>query len=821
MPKSLFVDPAETRAPGKITFNDIPVNVYNKTIKEERKRFSDDDLVRIYRDIAILREFESMLNLIKTQGVYNGIETTYPGPAHLSIGQEAAAVGQAYLLDRNDFSFGSHRSHSEILSKALSCIQKLSEKELMDIMEGFLGGSALRATEKLGPVSDVKELAIRFILYGTLSEIFARSTGFHKGMGGSMHAFFLPFGIYPNNAIVGGSGAISTGAALFKKLNGKQGIVVCNSGDGSMARGPVWEAMNFAAMDQFETLWESHKGGMPILYNVFNNSYGMGDQTRGETMGYDMLARIGSGISPTQFYAERIDGFNPLAVIDAMERKLEILRAGKGPVLLDTITYRYSGHSTSDQNAYRTKEEIEAWREVDPIITYRKSLVDAGVASDGKFEDILAEVKERMTMICKAASDPAVSPYVDFKADPLVVERTMFSNEKVEKFDDREPEVLMPKEEVPSYKKIKEKSRCPIVDGQPVSKMKLFNLRDALSEVIYDRLYEDPTLIAYGEDCRDWGGAFAVYRGMMDAVPHCRLFNAPIAEAAIVGTAVGYALSGGRALVELMYADFIGCAGDEIFNQMSKWQAMSAGILKMPVVLRVSVGSKYGAQHSQDWTALCAHIPGLKVCFPATPWEAKGLMESALKGTDPVVFFESQRIYDVGEQFHEGGVPAERYEIEIGDVNKVRDGKDITVLTIGAALYRAMDAVKELSEKYGMEADVLNIHSLVPLDYTKIVESVRKTGRVVLVSDACARGSFMSEVAKNITELCFDDLDAPPVVVGARNWITPPFEFDKYFFPQASWILDAIHEKIVPLKGYTVENGCTEAEQMRRLKKGV
>ena len=821
MPKSLFVDPAETRAPGKITFNDIPVNVYNKTVKEERKRFSDDDLVRIYRDIAILREFESMLNLIKTQGVYNGIETTYPGPAHLSIGQEAAAVGQAYLLDKNDFSFGSHRSHSEILSKALSCIQKLSEKELMDIMEGFLGGSALRATEKLGKVDDVKELAIRFILYGTLSEIFARSTGFHKGMGGSMHAFFLPFGIYPNNAIVGGSGAISTGAALFKKINGKQGIVVCNSGDGSMARGPVWEAMNFAAMDQFETLWESHKGGMPILYNVFNNSYGMGDQTRCETMGYDMLARIGSCISPTQFYAERIDGFNPLAVIDAMERKLEILRAGKGPVLLDTITYRYSGHSTSDQNAYRTKEEIDAWREVDPIITYRKSLVDAGVAADGKFEDILAEVKERMTMICKAASDPQISPYVDFKADPYVVERTMFSNEKVEKFDDREPEVSMPKEEVPAYKKIKEKSRCPIVDGQPVSKMKLFNLRDALSEVIYDRLYEDPTLIAYGEDCRDWGGAFAVYRGMMDAVPHCRLFNAPIAEAAIVGTAVGYALSGGRALVELMYADFIGCAGDEIFNQMSKWQAMSAGILKMPVVLRVSVGSKYGAQHSQDWTALCAHIPGLKVCFPATPWEAKGLMESALKGTDPVVFFESQRIYDVGEQFHEGGVPAERYEIEIGDVNKVRDGKDITVLTIGAALYRAMDAVKELSEKYGIEADVLNIHSLVPLDYTKIVESVRKTGRVVLVSDACARGSFMSEVAKNITDLCFDDLDAPPVVVGARNWITPPFEFDKYFFPQASWILDAIHEKIVPLKGYTVENGCTEAEQMRRLKKGV
>ena len=821
MPKSLFVDPAETRAKGKIKFKDIPVNVYNKTIAEERKRFSDDDLVRIYRDITVLREFESMLNQIKTQGLYNGIETTYPGPAHLSIGQEAAAVGQAYLLDQNDFSFGSHRSHSEILAKALSCIHKLSEQELMTIMEGFLGGSALRATEKLGPVSDVKELAIRFILYGTLSEIFARDTGFHKGLGGSMHAFFLPFGIYPNNAIVGGSAAIATGAALFKKVNDKQGIVVCNSGDGSMARGPVWEAMNFAAMDQFNTLWESHKGGMPILYNVFNNSYGMGDQTRGETMGYDMLARIGSGISPTQFHAERIDGFNPLAVIDAMERKLKILRAGEGPVMLDTVTYRYSGHSTSDQNAYRTKEEIDAWREVDPIITYRAGLIEAGVAGDGRLDEILAETTERMTMICKAASDPQISPYIDFKADPAVVERLMFSNKKIDKLDDREPEVNMPLNEVPAYKKLKEKERAPIVNGKPVSKMKLFNLRDALSEVIYDRFYEDPTLIAYGEDVRDWGGAFAVYRGMMDAFPYCRLFNSPIAEAAIVGTAVGYAVSGGRALIELMYADFIGCAGDEIFNQMSKWQAMSAGILKMPVVLRVSVGSKYGAQHSQDWTALCAHIPGLKVCFPATPWEAKGLMETALKGTDPVVFFESQRIYDVGEQFHEGGVPAERYEIEFGDVNKVRDGKDVTILTIGAALYRAMDAAKILSEKYGMEADVINLHSLVPLDYTKIAESVRKTGRVVLVSDACARGSFMNDVAENITELCFDDLDAPPVVVGARNWITPPFEFDEFFFPQAGWIVDAIHEKLVPLPGHVVENGCTEAESYRRAKEGV
>ena len=196
-------------------------------------------------------------------------------------------------------------------------------------------------------------------------------------------------------------------------------------------------------------------------------------------------------------------------------------------------------------------------------------------------------------------------------------------------------------------------------------------------------------------------------------------------------------------------------------------------------------------------------------------------MQAALNGTDPCIILESQRIYDKGEEFRKEGVPAEEYEWKTGAVNKVRDGKDITILTIGAVLYRAMDAAKMLSEKYGMEADVINIHSLVPLDYTKIIESVKKTGRVVLVSDACARGSFMNDVAKTITELCFDELDAPPVVIGARNWITPPFEFDEFFFPQASWILDAIHEKLVPLDGYTPENGVSVEELLRRAKQGV
>lgn len=822
MPKSLFVDPKTTRAPGEILFESIPVNTYNKSIEDEKANFSSEDFMRIFRDITILREFESMLSQIKTQGVYNGVETTYPGPAHLSIGQEASAVGQAYLLGRDDFIFGSHRSHGEILAKSLSCIAKLNDNELMTVMEEFLDGKILRAVEKMSKPESVKELAIEFIIYGALAEIFARENGFHKGLGGSMHAFFLPFGVYPNNAIVGGSAPIATGAALYKKCNKKDGIVICNIGDGALGCGPVLEAMNFAAMDQFRTLWESDKnGGLPILFNIFNNSYGMGGQTRGETMAYDMPARIGAGVSPTQLHAERVDGFNPLAVIDAMRRKKSLLQKGEGPVLLDVITYRYCGHSTSDQNAYRSKEEMDAWNSVDPTVTYREALTEAKIASDSDFEEIWEKTRQRMTKICRWASDKEISPYVDFKKNRYFVEGLMFSNEKKAKTGSGEPEILTPKDECASYLKIKDKVRTAFIDGKPTPKLKLYNIRDAISESLLDKYYEDPAMISYGEDIRDWGGAFAIYRGFADSLPYSRLFNSPISEAAIVGSAVGYGLCGGRAVVELMYADFIGRAGDEIFNQLSKWQSMSAGILKMPVVLRISVGAKYGAQHSQDWTALCAHIPGLKVCFPATPYEARGLMTAALNGTDPVVFFESQRLYDMGEMFREDGVPAESYEITIGDTNTVKTGSDITLLTIGASLYKAAEAAKELEEKYGLSAEIINLHSLVPLNYEKIVESVKKTGKVLLASDACARGSFLNDVARNISEMCFDYLDAPPVVVGAQNWITPPFEFDEFFFPQKSWILDAINEKIVPLAGHVPTVDFTSVEQMRKAKAGV
>lgn len=828
MPKSQYIDPKKVFQPGYIHFDDIPVNQYAKTLDEEKALYSKDDMMRIYRDMRIIREFETMLGEIKTKSVYNGVEYSNPGPAHLSVGQEASAVGEAYSLDINDFTFGSHRSHGEILAKGLSSIYKLDDTELYDIMKEFLGGRILNVVEGREEVKgNIKELAIDFLLYGALAEIFARTTGFNEGLGGSMHAFFIPFGIFPNNAIVGGSAPVALGAALYKRANKKKGIVIANFGDGACGRGPVLESFNMSGMDQIRQLWgETDNGnnpGLPILFNIFDNFYGMGGQTMGETMAFGMAARLGAGFNPEQMHAERVNGYDPFAVIDAVTRKKDLLLRGEGPALLDVVTYRVSGHSASDASTYRSEEELEEWRKADPIRAYKEKLIIGGVASSDEFDAIDETIIRRMTKICRLAIDETLSPRMDLEKDPDAIARIMYSNGHKKTMEEgREPEVLMPKADNPRVKSLALKARWAFDEnGKTLPKAKTFGLRDALFESIIDKFYEDPTLIAYGEDNRDWGGAYAVYRGLTEALPYHRFFNAPISESAIIGSSVGYAMCGGRVIVELMYADFIGCAGDEIFNQVAKWQSMSAGILKMPIIIRVSVGSKYGAQHSQDWTALTAHIPGLKVVFPASPYDAKGLMNAALNGTDPVIFFESQRIYDIGEQFHKGGVPTDEYEVTLGEPDVKREGKDVTILTIGAVLYRALEAAKTLEEKYGISAEVIDARSIVPFDYSKVIESVKKTGKIVIVGDACERGSVMKDMAADIAELAFDYLDAPPVAFGSRNWITPCHELEKYFFPQADGIIDVIHEKLMPIPGYVAKLNVSDVEKIDRSKKGL
>ena len=698
MTKELLIKPENVLSRGLIQVSDIPVNVYQRTISEELTRYSPHDLVDIWRDMCAIREFEHILSEIKIKGTYRGIGYQHAGPAHLSLGQEAAAVGMAFALGPEDHIFGSHRSHGEILAKGFSAIRKLTDDELLAIMHSYRNGAMLRPVEK-GWDGPVRELALRFFVYGAYSEIFARDTGFNRGLGGSMHAFFRPFGIYPNNAIVGGSGSIAPGAALYKRVNRQPGIVVANIGDASLSCGPVWEGITFASMDQYRKLWDqSLGGGLPVLFNVMDNFYGMGGQPDGETMGCQFIARIGAGVNPEQMHAERVNGYDPLAVIDAIQRKKQILLDGRGPVLLDTITYRTCGHSPSDASSYRTKEEVELWQAADSIAAYASRLLEAGVAGQPELDAAAQQARDRVFEMFTMAADLDASPRIPLNSE--LVGEVMFGNRRAEKLGDGQPELRQDLADNSRVRQIQAKVRTAVADGVPVPKMKAFNIRDAIFEALLHRFAIDPTMIAFGEENRDWGGAFAVYRGLTEALPYHRLFNAPISEAGIVGAAVGYGMEGGRVVAELMYSDFIGRAGDEIFNQLAKWQAMSAGELSMPVVLRISVGDKYGAQHSQDFSSLLAHIPGLKVVFPVTPYDAKGLMNAALAGTDPVVFFESQRLYDIGERFAAGGVPDGYYEIELGLPSVKRAGTDLTIVTVGPALYTAIDAADELQAAF-------------------------------------------------------------------------------------------------------------------------
>ena len=590
---------------------------------------------------------------------------------------------------------------------------------------------------------------------------------------------FPPFGSMPNNAIVGGSADIALGSALFKLINRKKGIVIANIGDASLGCGPVWESFSFASMDQFEDLWDKEFGFPPILFNIMNNHYGMGGQAAGETMGFDIAARVGAGINPSQMHAERVDGYNPLAVADATLRCKNKLIKGKGPTFLDIVTYRISGHSPSDASSYRSKEEMDLWQQNDCIDLYKNYLVSNKIINENDVQMIKSQVVTRITNTLSKVVDENISPY----SNAVDIENVMFSNKKIETLDNREPETLLPLKENPRVKQLARKERYAFNDeGAPISANKLFTYRDGIFEAMAHRFYNDSTFVAYGEENRDWGGAFACYRGLTESLPYHRLFNSPISEGAIVGTACGYALSGGRVCAELMYCDFMGRAGDEIFNQISKWQAMSAGILNMPLVLRISVGNKYGAQHSQDWSAMVAHIPGLKIFYPATPTDAKGMLNLALSGTDPVIFFESQKTYGIGEQFETEGVPKDYYETAEGEPAIRRKGSDLTIISIGPVLYSGMSAAAILKEKFGLEAEVIDLRFINPLNYDSLISSVQKTGRVVLASDSVEKGSFLHTVASNLTTLCFDDLDAPPAVIGSKNWITPAAEMEKNSF---------------------------------------
>jgi 2-oxoisovalerate dehydrogenase E1 component len=743
----------------------------NYSYEEKRTGLSDSDLINMLLDMYLIRSFENKIKTIKKTKKWAMNNLSIAGPIHLINGEEAACVGQAYALDMSDYSFGSHRSHGELLARAMYAISRCSEEELMKIMKEYQHGYIYeKARDIFRNNGDIKELARFYVLYGAVSEILGKDTGFQKGCAGSMHMFFPPFGVFPANAIVGASAPIATGAALYKKIKGEKSISIANLGDGAVGCGIVFESMNFAAMKQFNLLWEK-KGGLPVLFNFFNNGYGMGGSTVGETMAYDKLVRISSGISENALNAERVNGMDPLAVYYATKRKKNEIIKGNGPALLDIVTYRYEGHSESDKEEARESKEISQWKEIDPIDTFASKLIEERVISKEQILSSYTEIEELLKLAFDSATDMNLSP------------RTSFSREK--RIDSFTQENIIDKLIESNNLHLNE------FEKKDLTNWSLYGAKEALNIAVKEAFERYDNLVSFGVNARDWGGSNLVYSGIKKDYGYERLFNSPVSEACMVSVAIGYSMSGGRAIVDLMFSGFIGRAGDEIFNQLAKWNSISAGYFNLKVIIRVTTSRTYGAQHSQDWVSLVTHIPGLCVLYPVTPFDIKGLFNAALESSKPVVFFENKEL--LSEEKYKMKIPNTYYTKQIGEPTMVSEGNNITILTIGSVLYDVLAALKDpiLS---GITADVFSAGSIEPFEYRQIQYSIKKTGKCFIVGHENERVSVLKNFAFDIYTLSEKDLKKPPIILGAYDGITPIYENMGDFIPNIKLIIKKILE---------------------------
>ena len=742
---------------GEVKLDSIPVYLYNKDFKKEVKagNLKKDELAEIYESMLVIREFEEMILKLKN-GAYEKLsDYEYRGPTHLSIGQEATAAGVCSALKITDEITSTHRGHGDSIAKGFHAIMRMNDAQLRERCPEYAGLSG----------KELRDAVMEDHIYRTIAELFGKEAGYGKGRGGGMHIADFRVGHLGANAIVGGGIPIATGAAMTTRIDidkAKQGKVVCAfAGDGAYANGVVLESFNWACQSQFtDPELSSINFGLPIIYCLINNHYGMTGRADREVCGVHPLVRRAAGFSDCNMHAEVVNGMDPLAVRDAIERAKALIAKGKGPVMLEFNTYRYYGHSLSDpRTEYRSKDEEARWKEVDPVPCFRKKLLDAGVFSEKELAALEKKVAERNERAARKAADSE-----DPKAEEVI--KYMYT--------DTTSEV------VPApYNQLMARGPRPVMKRDAEGRM---TYKAAIEEAMVEEMERDARVVCYGEDVADYGNAFKLTKGMLEYFGRARVFNAPISEAAIIGTGVGMAMTGYRPVVELMYMDFALMASDQISNQAAKWHYMTGASTKVPMVIRCSVGGGkgYGGQHSQSLESIFAHIPGTYVVYPSNAYDAKGLMKTAIRDDNPVVFVEGQLLYN-----EKAVVPETDYTIPFGQANIVREGGDITIVCWGPAVKDAIKAADMLAAE-GVNAEVIDVRTLVPFDWETVFASVRKTGKCMVVSQCVDIGSYTGEIVSKIVAECFDSLDAPVLKLGAKNGIAPQAHcLEKAFLPSA------------------------------------
>lgn len=565
-----------------------------------------------------------------------------------------------------------------------------------------------------------------------MAELCGRETGYCLGRGGSMHIADVEHGNLGATGIVGGNIPVATGAGVAQKKLGSDRVVLCFFGDGATSTGNFHESLNLAG------LWK-----LPVVYIVENNLYGMSVPIEKAAARTDIASRADAYDMP----GETVNGMDVLAVREAVGRAVQRARKGEGPSLIECLTYRWYGHSRSDPRAYRTREEEADWRARDPLSVFPKWLRDGGVCLQEEMDAVETEVEESLEEATEFALD---SPF----PSPERLEDFVFA-----------PFTWTP-EEYAREKELRELCR----EGGPDTRK--IQYREALQEALREEMHRDGTVFVMGEDVGLYGGAYGATKGLFEEFGEERVTDTPISEATIGGAAVGAAMAGTRPVSEIMYVDFTPLAMDQIANQGAKNRYMFGGKTVVPMVIRTEGGAGRGiaAHHSQSLEALWTHFPGIYVVMPSTPFDAKGLLKAAIRDDNPVMFIEHKMLYGI-----EGFVPEEDYVIPYGVADVKREGGDVTVITYSRMVHRSLEAAEKLAAE-GVSVEVIDLRTLKPLDMDTVAASIKKTGRVVGVTEGCRTGSFISELAMRIQEEVFDWLDSPVVRVTAADVPVPMAE---------------------------------------------
>lgn len=564
--------------------------------------------------------------------------------------------------------------------------------------------------------------------------------GYSKGRERSFHFGTNQHHIVGMISQLGAMLGVADGIALANKLKNEKKVTVVFSGDGGASEGDFHEALNVAAV------WD-----LPVIFLIENNGYGLSTPSHDQFRFKNFIDKgIGYGMD-----AFKVDGNNILEVYDTVKTISANIRNNPKPAILECITFRMRGHEEASGTKYVPKELFEEWGKKDPILNYEKFLKEENILTD----EMISEYR----IVFKKEIDDAVEIGLN---EPELIPNT--STELADIFAPTENKVSE------NFGNLQHVTIKPITNNKTTKR-----LLDAISDGLKQSMQKHGNLILMGQDIAEYGGVFKVTQGFVEEFGKERVRNTPLCESSILGAAYGLSIKGMKAMVEMQFADFVACCFNQIVNNLAKsfyrWGQNADVVVRMPT----GAGVGAGPFHSQSNEAWFFHVPGLKIVYPSTPSDAKGLLTASFSDPNPILFFEHKNLYRSVEIEEE--VFDDYYELEIGKARKVRDGNDVSIITYGAGVHWATKHVTEAN----IDADIIDLRTLLPWDKNAVEASVKKTGKAFILHEDTLTGGIGAEIAAHIAQHCFKNLDAPVMRSGSLDSPVPfNSELEQNFLPK-------------------------------------